>query len=80
MKNRLKEHRRLHHWSQAELARKLEVSRQAINGFESGKFDPSLEMAFKIANLLDVAIEDISSMRQRILCKHSSNKLKISLG
>ena len=59
MKNRLKEYRRLHHWSQAELARKLEVSRQAINGFESGKFDPSLEMAFKIANLLDVAIEDI---------------------
>ena len=59
MENRLKEHRRLHQWSQADLARKLEVSRQAINGFESGKFDPSLEMAFKIANLLDVAIEDI---------------------
>lgn len=59
MKNRLKELRRLHQWSQADLARKLEVSRQAINGFESGKFDPSLEMAFKIANLLNVAIEDI---------------------
>ena len=59
MKNRLKELRRLHQWSQADLARKLEVSRQAVNGFESGKFDPSLEMAFKIANLLNVAIEDI---------------------
>ena len=59
MKNRLKELRRLHQWSQADLARKLEVSRQAINGFESGKFAPSLEMAFKIANLLNVAIEDI---------------------
>ena len=45
-----------HHWSQAELARKLEISRQAINGFELGKFTPSLEMAFKIA-LFDVAIE-----------------------
>ena len=59
MKNRLKELRKLHQLSQAELARKLEVSRQAVNGFESGKFDPSLDMAFKIANLLDVAIEDI---------------------
>ena len=59
MKNRLKELRQLHQLSQADLARKLEVSRQAINGFESGKFDPSLDMAFKIANLLNVAIEDI---------------------
>ncbi|MDJ0591733.1 MAG: helix-turn-helix transcriptional regulator, partial [Pleurocapsa sp. MO_226.B13] len=59
MKNRLKELRRLHQWSQADLARKLEVSRQAVNGFESGKFDPSLEMAFKIASLFDVAVEDV---------------------
>lgn len=59
MENRLKELRQLHQWSQADLARKLEVSRQAVNGFESGKFDPSLEMAFKIASLLNVAIEDI---------------------
>lgn len=59
MKNRLKELRQLHHLSQAELARKLEVSRQAVNGFESGKFDPSLDMAFKISSLLNVAIEDI---------------------
>ena len=59
MRNRLKELRKLLQLSQAELARKLEVSRQAVNGFESGKFDPSLEMAFKLANLLGVAIEDI---------------------
>ena len=59
MKNRLKELRQSNQLSQAELARKLEVTRQAINGFESGKFDPSLEMAFKIASLLNVAIEDI---------------------
>lgn len=59
MKNRLKELRKLHQLSQAELARKLQVSRQAVNGFESGKFDPSLDMAFKIAHLLNVAIEDV---------------------
>jgi putative transcriptional regulator len=59
MKNRLKELRQLHQWSQSDLARELGVSRQAVNGFESGKFDPSLDMAFKLANLLNVAIEDI---------------------
>ena len=59
MRNRLKELRRLHQLSQADLARKLVVSRQAINGFESGKFDPSLDMAFRIASLLNVKIEDI---------------------
>jgi putative transcriptional regulator len=45
--------------SQADLARELGVSRQAVNGFESGKFDPSLDMAFKIASLFNVAIEDV---------------------
>jgi putative transcriptional regulator len=59
MKNRLKELRQLHQWSQSDLARELGVSRQAVNGFESGKFDPSLDMAFKIANLLNVAIENV---------------------
>lgn len=59
MKNRLKELRQLHQWSQSDLARELGVSRQAVNGFESGKYDPSLDMAFKIANLFNVAIEDV---------------------
>lgn len=59
MKNRLKELRQLHQWSQADLARELGVSRQAVNGFESGKFDPSLDMAFKIASLFNVALEDV---------------------
>ncbi|GJD24169.1 transcriptional regulator, XRE family [Rivularia sp. IAM M-261] len=59
MKNRLKELRQLHEWSQSDLARELGVSRQAVNGFESGKFDPSLDMAFKIASLFNVAIEDV---------------------
>jgi putative transcriptional regulator len=59
MKNRLKELRQLYQWSQSDLARELGVSRQAVNGFESGKFDPSLDMAFKIANLLNVPIENV---------------------
>ncbi|WP_299487280.1 helix-turn-helix domain-containing protein [Acaryochloris sp. IP29b_bin.137] len=59
MKNRLKELRKLHYKSQASLARDLGVSRQAVNGFESGKFDPSLEMAFKLASLFKVSIEDV---------------------
>jgi putative transcriptional regulator len=61
MKNRLKELRQLHQyqWSQSDLARELGVSRQAVNGFESGKFDPSLDMAFKIASLFNVALEDV---------------------
>jgi len=59
MKNRLKELRQLPQWSQSDLARELGVSRQAVNGFESGKFDPSLDMAFKIANLFNVAIENV---------------------
>jgi putative transcriptional regulator len=59
MKNRLKEFRQLHQWSQSDLARELGVSRQAVNGFESGKFDPSLDMAFRIASLFNVAIENV---------------------
>lgn len=59
MKNRLKELRKTYGWSQADLARALKISRQAVNGFESGKFTPSLEMAFKIAGLFNVAIENI---------------------
>ena len=59
MKNRLKELRKLHNKSQAELSRELGISRQAVNGFESGKFDPSLEMAFRLANLFEVPIESV---------------------
>ncbi|MDY7021024.1 MAG: helix-turn-helix domain-containing protein [Cyanobacteriota bacterium] len=59
MKNRLKELRQRYQWSQSELARQLGVTRQAVNGFESGKFDPSLDMAFKIAHVFDVPIENI---------------------
>jgi putative transcriptional regulator len=65
MKNRLKELRQSHKLSQADLARAVGVSRQAVNGFESGKFDPSLDMAFQIAKLFDVAIEDIFTYEAR---------------
>ena len=59
MKNQLKKLRKERGWSQADLARALKISRQAVNGFESGKFTPSLEMAFKIAGVFEVAIESV---------------------
>nr|WP_247711071.1 helix-turn-helix transcriptional regulator [Qipengyuania vesicularis] len=46
-------------WSQAELAGRLDVSRQAINAIETGKHDPSLPLAFRISRLFDMPIEDI---------------------
>jgi putative transcriptional regulator len=59
MKNRLKILRAERDWSQAELAGHLGVSRQAVNAVETGKYDPSLPLAFKIARLFDMRIEEI---------------------
>lgn len=59
MKNRLKVLRAERDWSQAELADRLGVSRQSINAIETGKYDPSLPLAFKIANLFAARIEEI---------------------
>jgi putative transcriptional regulator len=59
MKNRLKVLRAERNWTQAQLAIELEVSRQTVNAIEVGKFDPSLPLAFKVAQLFDMAIEDI---------------------
>lgn len=59
MKNRLKVLRAEHNLSQAELATKLEVSRQTINAIETEKYDPSLPLAFKIAAIFSTKIEDI---------------------
>lgn len=59
MKNRLKVLRAERDWTQAELAARLEVSRQTINAIEKGKFDPSLPLAFKAARLFDMPIEEI---------------------
>ncbi|WP_417886854.1 helix-turn-helix transcriptional regulator [Zunongwangia sp.] len=59
MKNRIKVLRAEKNITQAELANRVEVSRQTINAIEKGKFDPSLPLAFKIARLFNLKIEDI---------------------
>ena len=61
MNNRLRELRKQHGWSQADLAERLGVSRQAVNAIETGKHDPSLPLAFRIARLFEMTIEDIFS-------------------
>ena len=59
MKNRLKVLRAERDWTQARLAEALEVSRQAVNAIETGKYDPSLPLAFRIGHLFGQPIEDI---------------------
>ncbi|PXA86491.1 transcriptional regulator [Caulobacter sp. D4A] len=59
MKNRLKVLRAERDWSQADLAQRLDVSRQTINALETGKYDPSLPLAFRIARLFGQPIEAI---------------------
>ena len=59
MNNRLKVLRAERGWSQQDLATRLEVSRQSVNAVETGKYDPSLPLAFRIAALFGMAIEDI---------------------
>lgn len=57
--NRLKVLRAERNWSQAELAERLDVSRQAVNAVETGKHDPSLPLAFRISRLFQLSIEEI---------------------
>lgn len=59
VKNSLREMRAKRGWTQADLAQHLRVSRQTINALESGRYDPSLPLAFKIARLFDKNIEDL---------------------
>ena len=61
MRNRLKVLRAERNWSQADLADRLEVSRQSVNAIETGKYDPSLPLAFKIARVFALPIEQIFS-------------------
>ncbi len=59
MNNRLKVLRAERNWSQQDLAQRLEVSRQSVNAIETGKYDPSLPLAFRIARLFELPIEAI---------------------
>ena len=61
MRNQLRELRATREWSQNDLADKLGVSRQTINALETGKYDPSLPLAFKIARLFKIPIEEVFS-------------------
>ena len=61
MNNRLKVLRAERNWSQADLAERLEVSRQSVNAIETGKYDPSLPLAFRLARLFNLTIEQIFS-------------------
>ena len=59
MRNRLSALRAERNWSQADLATRLEVSRQSVNAIETGRYDPSLPLAFKIGELFGLSIEQI---------------------
>ena len=61
MQSRVRELRERRGWSQGELAEQLEVSRQTVNAIETGKYDPSLPLAFRIARLFGLSIEDVFS-------------------
>ena len=65
MTNRLRVLRAERAWSQADLAQRLSVSRQTVNAIETGKYDPSLPLAFTIARLFDLPIEAIFSPNGR---------------
>jgi putative transcriptional regulator len=64
MKNRLRVLRAEFNWSQQELGLRAGVSRQAINAIETGKYDPSLPLAMKIAQLFDQPVEDIFELEE----------------
>jgi len=66
MKNQLRVLRAERQWSQGDLAEKLGVSRQTVNALETGKYDPSLPLAFKIARLFGRSIEDVFEYDARI--------------
>ena len=61
MNNHLKVLRAGRNWSQSDLAERLGVSRQSVNAIETGKYDPSLPLAFRIAELFDLTIEEVFS-------------------
>jgi putative transcriptional regulator len=64
MKNRLRVLRAERHWSQMELGLRVGVSRQAINAVETGKYDPSLPLAMKLARLFELRVEDVFALEE----------------
>ena len=66
MNNRLKVLRAERDWSQGELADRLQVSRQSVNAIETGRYDPSLPLAFRIAELFGLAIEEVFTSPSKI--------------
>lgn len=66
MKNKMRVLRAEQNWSQADLARRAGVSRQTINAIETGKYDPSLPLAFKLAEIFNCPIEDMFQPDQEI--------------
>ena len=65
MNNRLKVLRAERDWSQSDLAEKLAVSRQSVNAIETGRYDPSLPLAFRLAELFDCTIEEVFAAPSR---------------
>lgn len=59
MRNRIRVFRAERGWSQAELADRLEVSRQTVNAIENERYDPSLPLAFRISHLFDIPIQEV---------------------
>ena len=66
MKNRLKVLRAERDWTQADLAERLEVSRQTVNAIEKGKYDPSLPLAFRISRIFALPIQDLFDPEEEI--------------
>jgi putative transcriptional regulator len=66
MRNRVRELREKRDWSQGDLAEKLDVSRQTVNAIETGKYDPSLPLAFKIARLFGQRIEALFDFEEEV--------------
>ncbi len=69
MENRLRVLRATRNWSQQDLADRLEVSRQSVNAIETGKYDPSLPLAFRIAELFGLTIEEVFVSPSRLSSK-----------
>ena len=65
MKNRLKVLRAERDWSQSDLAERLDVSRESVNAIETGRYDPCLPLAFRIAQLFELPVEEIFSSETR---------------